>query len=75
MKEKIMLKKETVCFIRVFYIIVVSMYFIALMTVSCCAGLFPDSTTGFYWFSEIMNSANRILFMGIIICFSVEKLI
>ena len=75
MNENIMLKKETICFIRAFYIIVLSMYFVALMTVSCCEGLFPDRTTSFYWFSEIMNSANRILFMGIIICFSVEKLI
>ena len=75
MKENTRLKKETRYFISAFYIIVVSMYFVALMTVSCCEGLFPDRTTGLYWFSEIMNSANRILFMGIVICFSVEKLI
>lgn len=73
MKEKLILKKETRSFIKVFYIIVVSMYFIALMTVSCCAGLFPDGATLFYWFSEIMNCANRILFMGIIVCFCAEK--
>ncbi len=73
MKEKLILKKETKYFIKAFYIIVVTMYFIALMTVSCCAGLFPDSATLFYWFSEIMNSANRILFMGILVCFCTEN--
>ena len=73
MEEKIILKKETICFIKAFYIIVVTMYFLALMTISCCAALFPDGSTCFFWFSEIMNSANRILFMGIIICFCSEK--
>ena len=74
-KEKSGLKKETRYFIRAFYIIVVTMYFVALLTVSCCAGMFPDGSTLFFWFSEIMNCANRILFMGIVICFLVEKII
>lgn len=75
MKEKLTLKKETGYFIKVFYIIVVTMYFIALMTVSCCAELFPDASTGFYWFSEIMNCANKILFIGILMTFVCEKVV
>ena len=75
MKEKLLLKKETVYLIKAFYIIVCFMYFVALMTLSCCAELFPDSATRFFWFCEIMNCSNRILLVGIIVCFCAEKII
>lgn len=72
MKDKFVLKKETRYFMKAFYIIVVALYFVALMIVSCCADIFPDTTTGFYWFSEVMNCANKILFIGIFMSFACE---
>ena len=75
MKNKYVLKRETVYFIKAFYIIVLLMYFCALMSVSVCSELFPDKSTGFYWFSEIMNSANRVMFIGILVSFCCEKIV
>ena len=74
MKNIIELKKETKIAIRIFYILTITMYFIALMTISCCAELFADSSTAFYWFSEIMNAANRVLFIGVVVCIVIEMI-
>ena len=68
MKNVLSLKKETEIFGKIVYIIVVIMYFSALMTISCCVKVFPDSNTAFFWFDELMNSANKILFIGISFC-------
>ena len=74
MKNVIELKRETRIAVRVFYIITVILYFIALMIISCCVEMFADFTTAFYWFSEIMNAANRVVFIGVLVCFAFEKI-
>ena len=68
------LNKSTRFAIKTFYIIVLSMYFISLMIVSCCAELFADYTTAFFWFNEVMNAANRVLFIGVAVCFAIQWL-
>ena len=66
------IKSSTVKLIKLYYILVVVMYFCALMIVSCCAEFFADYSTALYWFGELMNAANRVLFIGVLTCVSVE---
>ena len=74
MKNIVELKKETKIAVKIFYILTITMYFIALMTISCCVELFADTSTAFYWFSEIMNAANRVLFIGVVVSIAIEKI-
>ena len=74
MRNNLCLIKETRVFGKFVYIIVMSMYFAALMILSCCAEVFPDRNTAFVWFSEIMNAANKALFIGIFFCLIYELL-
>ena len=73
MKLKI-IKPITFNMMKIYYIIVVLMYFCALMLISCCVEYFADFTTALYWFSEVMNAANRVLFIGVMTCVSVQLL-
>ena len=73
MKTNITLKRETKGLIKVFYIIVVAMYFFAILTISCCRDIFADGHTAFFWFGEIMTAANKTLFIGILSCLFCEK--
>ena len=67
-------KKETAIIIKIFYIAVIFMYLVSLLIVVCCYEMFADYSTAFFWFSEIMNAANRVAFIGIFVCVAVEKI-
>ena len=48
------------------YLIFLFLYVIALFTISFDDELYSDSSTAYYWFSEIIKTANVILNIGLV---------